>query len=110
MSELQRHQHCAEGACESCDCCAAGWCINFEDGDPWADSLAFFECITPRPERGSPTWLSHREAFDLWCEIAVESRGFELRPTSPERDRAAEVEAAEDRAEQAAFDAARERS
>jgi hypothetical protein len=34
-----------------------------------------------------------------------------VRPTpAPERDRAAEVEAAEDRAEQVAYDAARERS
>ena len=75
-----RHEHCGEGACESCDCCAAGWCINFEDGDPWADSLGFFECITPRPTPGSPVWNDHRESFDLWCQIAVESRGFELRP------------------------------
>lgn len=54
------HQHCSEGACESCDCCAAGWCINFEDGSPLSS--------------GAST-----EYFDIWCRIAVESRGLQLR-------------------------------
>ena len=79
MSDTLVHTHCAEGACETCDCCAAGWCINFEDGSPWDDALAFFKCITPEPTPDSEAWKQQQEMFDLWREIAVESRGFKLR-------------------------------
>lgn len=76
---VEAHEHCAEGACEGCDCCAAGWCINFEDGDPWADFLTMRPHFTPMPTPGSSAWEHARETFDLWCQIAVESRGFALR-------------------------------
>lgn len=76
------HYHCAEGACEGCDCCAAGWCINFEDGSPWDDALGLFKCITPYPEPGSPNYQHAVEQFDIWSQIACESRGFEVRSSS----------------------------
>lgn len=85
ICETAVHQHCDEGACESCDCCAAGWCVNFEDGSPWADFLNRKRSITPDPVPGSPAWEHAREEFDLWCQIAVESRGFALRSTPDKR-------------------------
>ena len=77
--KAQKHEHCGEGACESCDCCAAGWCINFEDGSPWDDFLDRKRHYTPEPSPGSPVWQAAVDEFDQWCEIAVESRGFDLR-------------------------------
>ena len=77
--KAQKHEHWGEGACESCDCCAAGWCLNFEDGSPWDDFLDRKRHYTPEPSPGSPVWQAAVDEFDQWCEIAVESRGFDLR-------------------------------
>ncbi|MBS45328.1 MAG: hypothetical protein CMH83_19590 [Nocardioides sp.] len=79
-SDLVSHEHCSEGACETCDCCVAGWCINFEDGSPWDDFLAMRQHFTPAPTPGSAPWEHAREQFDWWAQIAVESRGLSVRP------------------------------
>jgi hypothetical protein len=40
---------CGSGACESCPCCAAGWCVSGADGLP-----------------------EDAEALDWWLEVAAE--------------------------------------
>lgn len=85
-----------------------------EQGEHTAENDALRRAIERLAERyentSRDTWSRPDVVADNLRRILDETRVIPPASTAPERDRAAEVEAAEDRAEQAAFDAARERS
>lgn len=74
-AEIVPHEHCAEGACESCDCCAAGWCVAFEDGDPYPQQ--FYGYSEPYSAR---LLADARDTFDLWASMVLDAWEVEARP------------------------------
>lgn len=61
---LDPDDHCCEhgcsgGACETCACCCAGWCIGGADGEPLAsgatlEQQAYWEAV--RADVAAGTW------------------------------------------------------
>lgn len=84
--EIVAHEHCAEGVCESCDCCAAGWCVAFQDGDPYPQQ--FYGYSEPYSAR---LIADARDTFDLWASMVLDAWGVEARPLAENVHRLASV-------------------